>query len=131
MIEIVVKGRPVSYNNENPKRKQRWKEKVATEAKKVCSSPSNDWNLIGTVTFFYKAMPDWDTNNMDKLIWDALENVAYYDDKQLTDRHAHKRDINGSYDLKGVCPELAGAITDRQDFVYVRIVKRDPGDKSI
>jgi hypothetical protein len=73
------------------------------------------------MTFFYRTLPDFDTDNISKPICDALNGIVYHDDHQLGERHARRRDINGSYQIQGIDPELAAAIGDGDDFVYIEI----------
>ena len=70
---------------------------------------------------FYNSLPDFDTDNISKPICDALEGIAYHDDNQLMERHAHRRDINGSFIIRGIDPRIAVAIAEGDDFVAIKI----------
>jgi len=120
VIVIIVKGRPVSVNSSS-RNKARWKAAVAAEAKKVCATPLGNNNLSITITFFYNNPPDFDTDNISKPICDALKGIAYSDDSQLMERHARRRDLNGSFHIKGVEPSVAVAIAEGEEFVSIKI----------
>ncbi len=126
MTVIVVKGRPVSINSSNSSIR-RWKNKVATEAKKVCATPSGDNNLHITITFFYKTFPDFDTDNISKPIVDALKEVAYHDDRQVRKRDADRIYVRGSFTIINPDPKVNNAIADGDDFVCITIEKADSG----
>ncbi len=125
---IIVKGRPVSVNASST-HKNWWKSKVAAEATKVFATPidmtHNDLRV--TITFFYDSLPDFDTDNISKPICDALNGIAYHDDRQLMERNARVRRIDGSFRIKGVDPELVVAIAEGEDFVSIKIEKVGSG----
>ena len=128
MIRFVVKGRPVSVQG-SPSSRTAWQQSVALAARAKCQVPLVGDNLSIKITFFYNTLPDFDTYNFSKPICDALNNVVYADDHQLAQRTAGRRDINGSYRIRGVEPELALAIAEGHDLVYVEIgeMSADPG----
>jgi len=128
MIRFVVKGRPVSVQG-SPVSKNAWQQRVALAARPKCQELLAGNNLSIKITFFYNALPDFDTDNISKPICDALNNVVYGDDHQLAQRTAGRRDIHGSYRIRGVEPELAVAIAEGEDFVYVEVgeMSADPG----
>lgn len=119
---IIAKERPVSINASS-RSKNRWKNKVAIEARRVLATPLNDTDLRITITFFYNSLPDFDTDNISKPICDALKGIAYHDDSQVMERNARRRDINGSFRIKGIDPEVAIAIAEGEDFVSIKIEK--------
>lgn len=123
---IIVKERPVSANSSR-RNKTRWRRTVAAEAKKVYSTPMSDMDLNITITFFYEAFPDFDSDNISKPICDALKGIAYHDDKQLLGRYVHRRDINGSFTLENPELEVIDAIKDGKEFVCITIKKADLG----
>lgn len=122
MSVIIVKGRPVSVRAKS-RNKTRWKKLVADAARAVFQNVLNDNDLKITITFFYNTLPDFDTDNICKPICDALERIVYHDDNQLMERHARRRDINGSFVIKGVDPKIALAIVEGEDFVAIKIDK--------
>lgn len=123
---VVVTGHPVSIQGDS-KPKTYWKSKVAAEAVKVCPSQLLDQDLVITITFFHERKPRFDTDNVCKPICDALNGIAYQDDKQLIERHARLRDLNGAFHIKGVAPEIATAIANGSEFVSIEITKLGSG----
>lgn len=126
MSVVVLKGRPISIRA-SARSKERWKRKVANAARRVFPTPLDGNDMSITITFFYNALPDFDTDNMSKPICDALEGIAYHNDSQLMERHARRRDINGSFRIKGIDPKVAIAIAKGEDFVAIKIEKIGPG----
>ncbi len=62
-----------------------------------------------------------DTDNMIKPICDALVGLVYEDDGQIDDTEAHRRSLNGSFEVRGMSPVLAQGFVGGREFVYVRI----------
>jgi len=122
---IVLKGRPISIRATGSKK--RWKNEVANAARRVFPIPLDGTDLRITITFFYNTQPDFDTDNVSKPICDALEGIAYHNDSQLMERHARRRDIDGSFRIKGIDPEVAVAIAEGEDFVAIKIEKIGSG----
>ena len=121
-FEFVVVGTPVSVQAKNRKRLGAWKAKVKANA--IAEWPAEDdpseIELQATIVFYYdEAFPD--TDNIIKPILDALCGVVYFDDSQITDVHTSRRDLNGSFTVKGMAPVLARGFSKASDFVYVRI----------
>jgi len=98
---------------------------VRSAAAAKFSSPLNGNDLRIRITFFYNTLPDFDTDNVSKPICDALNGVAYIDDHQLGARLAYRKNINGSYHIEGANPDLAGAIAEGEDFVYIEVDQTD------
>jgi len=120
MSTIIVKGIPASVNS-SPGTRTAWKSMVAAEGIKKCTEPSNAPDLRITIKYFYDGTTDIDSDNISKPICDALIGVAYNDDSQLMDRNVGKRNINGSYRIKGVDPEIAVAIAEGEPFISITI----------
>lgn len=104
---------------------------MAAAAGPKFSTPLNDNNLRIRITFYYNTLPDFDTDNVSKPICDALIGVAYSDDNQLSVRIARRLNINGSYRIRGINPELAVAIAEGNDFVFVEIDQVEPDEESL
>lgn len=126
MGTVVIKGCPVSVNASNAT-KSRWKNKVAAAASAVFPAPLVDTDLRIVITFYYNSPPDFDTDNMSKPICDALKEIVYTDDSQLMERHARRRDLNGSFHIKGVEPTVAVAIAEGEEFVSITVEKVGAG----
>lgn len=123
---IVVAGHPVSIQGAS-RSKAYWKAKVSAEAVKSSPLVLLDQDLVITITYFYDKKPRFDTDNICKPICDALKGITYQDDKQLVERHARVRDLNGRFRIKGVAPEIATAIANGSEFVSIEITKLGSG----
>ncbi len=119
---FIVKGRPVSIQAHAASRR-RWMSRVQEAARGIFSQPLTDFDLKVQITFFYDEPPTFDMDNVSKPICDALNGIAYNDDRQLMERNSRKRYLKGSYHLEGVDPELVRALAESEEFVYIEITK--------
>lgn len=121
LFDFVVLGTPISVQAAG-RTKARWKKIVAKEAKAAWpgGSPLKNGSLKLTLVYYYDSAA-LDTDNMIKPIQDSLIGIAYDDDSQITDVSASKRDLNGSYRVRGMSPRLAHGFASNRDFVHVRI----------
>jgi Holliday junction resolvase RusA-like endonuclease len=124
---FIVKGRPASVQSSR-QNKARWAAEVATAAKLKCPAPLAGNGLRIKITFYYNALPDFDSDNISKPICDALNGITYADDHQLADRVARRRDMGQPYVFRGIDPELAAAIAEGQEFVSVEIDDANLGE---
>ena len=130
MPSFVIKGRPISVQASAASRAA-WRGRVAAAAGPKCPAPVNHNNLRIKITFYYNTLPDFDTDNMSKPICDALIGIAYDDDNRLSERTARRKDINGSYRIRGINPELAVAIAEGDDFVFIEIEEIGPDEVNL
>jgi crossover junction endodeoxyribonuclease RusA len=126
-MRFIVKGRPASVQSSGPN-KAAWSAKVAAAAKLKCHVPLGGNGLRIKITFYYNVLPDFDSDNISKPICDALNGIAYTDDHQLADRVARRRDMGMPYVFRGIDPELAAAIAEGDEFVYVEIDDANLGE---
>jgi crossover junction endodeoxyribonuclease RusA len=120
--ECVVLGIPVSVNGRNKARKQKWREDVqaAAHAEWPDGEALLACELEIHISYFHDSA-SMDVDNMIKPIQDALNGIIYVDDKQLTDTHGHRRDLNDRYRLRGLTPALAKGFMTDAPFVHIRI----------
>lgn len=126
-FEFVVIGKPVSHQTKERKRIQAWKEKVRQIAEANWSSETPIGNFIQVViTHYYDApygdessVPDSD--NIVKPIRDALNGLIYVDDYQITDFVSRRRNLNGSFRIRGISPTLAQGFSQGEEFIHIRI----------
>ena len=120
-FEFVVDGPPVSQQTKNKKNLQRWKVEVRKEAE-------NSWfsgnlpiaePIKFSVIYFY-SVDAADIDNIAKPMQDALQGLAYFDDKQVTDLLGRKRDLN-NLRVGSVPGILAEGLGRGNPFLYVRI----------
>ncbi|WP_307449048.1 RusA family crossover junction endodeoxyribonuclease [Paenibacillus sp. V4I3] len=115
-------GPPVSLQTKNRPRLQDWKARVRDAAQSFWpsgDSPS-DQNLRISITYYFDtASPDVD--NIIKPIQDTLIGLVYIDDNQIMDTSCGKRDINGSFKIRGASSVLVKGFTQGNEFLFVRV----------
>lgn len=126
-FEFVVIGKPISHQTKQRKSLQSWKKKVR-EAAEYCwmrEEPLGS-QLKVTITHYYdcpvddeSAVPDSD--NIIKPIRDALNGFIYVDDYQITDFVSRRRNLNGSFRVKGISCVLAEGFSSGQEFLHLKI----------
>lgn len=124
--DFVVLGVPKSVQAK-ARSVQRWKEYVrdAAAAAWPVGEPPFDHKVQIHVTYYHDSAP-LDVDNMLKPIQDALADLVYADDSQLTDTHGHLRDLNDPYRVRGMTPAQARGFTSGHPFVHVRIELPSP-----
>lgn len=119
MYNFVVKVRPKSYNSwkggsatskANYKRhlEEAFKEKYQVEG-------CQEGDLYGLVYHFYQSQTDFiDADNLSKPIWDCLQGVLFFDDRQVKMRIAGSFDLENSdlavIDFSGLSEHTAAAL---------------------
>ncbi|MDD5700489.1 MAG: RusA family crossover junction endodeoxyribonuclease [Dehalococcoidales bacterium] len=123
-FEFVVIGTPVSHQTKDKKKLRKWKDTVRAGANKRW--PSGDLPLnqpIQMFTVYYFEGAALDVDNMTKPIQDALKGLIYTDDCLVTDGHPAKRDLNGSFRVRGMSPVLAEGFCSGNEFIHVKILE--------
>jgi crossover junction endodeoxyribonuclease RusA len=137
-FEFVVIGKPISHQTKERKRLQAWKQKVR-EASVIFwgdKVPTGD-HIQVTITHYYDApygdessVPDSD--NIVKPIRDALNGIIYVDDYQITDFVSRRRNLNGSFRVRGLSSVLAEGFCAGQEFLHIFIdMAPDPKDSLV
>ena len=126
-FEFVVIGKPISHQTKQKKSLQVWKEKVR-EAAESCWTRDE---LLGsqlkvTITHYYDSPADDesavpDSDNIVKPIRDTLNGLIYVDDYQITDFVSRRRNLNGSFRIKGISCTLAEGFSSGQEFLHIKI----------
>lgn len=126
-FEFIVTGKPVSHQAKDRKRVQAWKLEVrdAAEACWKLGKPIGDHVRV-VITHYYDAVPGYedtvpDSDNIVKPVRDALNGLIYVDDYQVTDFVSRRRNLNGSFRVKGMSPVLAEGFCKGEEFLHVRI----------
>jgi crossover junction endodeoxyribonuclease RusA len=121
-FEFTIQGPPVSHQTKNRARLQQWKQDVAAAAtaRVVAGAvPVADAVQIA-ITYYYEGdSPDVD--NIIKPIQDALNGVVFIDDAQVNETMSRKRQLNGSYQIKGASGVLLQGFAAGADFLHVRV----------
>lgn len=126
-FEFIVDGPPISYQTRGPKRTERleaWKARIRQAAQRRWpsgASPIRDPVKL-SVTYYHDGVSvRMDNDNMLKPIQDALNQLVYEDDRQVTDTYVRKTDINGSFRVRGMSPVLAEGFCRGHEFLYIKV----------
>jgi crossover junction endodeoxyribonuclease RusA len=120
-FEFVVIGTPISLQAKNRERLQAWKNSVRRAAEKFWSiSPTQELVEL-TVVYYYDMTTALDVDNIIKPIQDALIGLVYTDDRQVTDVISRKRDLNGSFRIRGMSRILAEGFCVGEEFLYIKV----------
>lgn len=123
-FEFIIPGPPVSQQTRRRQRLLEWKTVVrqAAEVRWPEGDTPFDGMLEIRITYYYESdAPDVD--NIIKPIQDALEGLVYVDDSQVVNARSRKRDIDGSFRIRGISGLVAEAFSRGEDFLHVKIVE--------
>lgn len=124
-IEFTIKGPPVSLQTKNRQRLQAWKGAVRNVAVAVVGGAQPvTQNVKFSVTYYYDTNSP-DVDNIIKPIQDALNGVVYVDDDQIQETKSGKKDINGSYRIRGASPMVVQGFIDGDDFLHITVEEDD------
>lgn len=136
-FEFILPGRPVSNQTKDKTRLKAWRSKVSHAAKVMWQGdrPYDDFVCM-KLTYYFEApngkedaIPDSD--NIVKPIREALVDIVYSYDYQVTDVVSRRRNLNGSFRVKGMSPILAEGFIQGVEFTHIRVDPApDPSDLS-
>lgn len=120
-FEFLIPQRPLSLQAKRSSL-QAWKAFVKAEAAKTWTRTllSEDLDLHLTLVYLYDTAP-LDVDNIIKPIQDALVGLIYTDDQQITDVQAHRRHLQGTFDILKFPDLLLQGIYTGSECVYVKI----------
>jgi Holliday junction resolvase RusA-like endonuclease len=122
IFEFCVTGQPVSAQAKNRALLQRWKDVVSAAA--FAAWPEDEKPLESDVELRvtqYSERRIADRDNLIKPIQDALQSIAYLDDKQVKDSASNWRNINGKFTVRFMSTPLAMAFSNGKDFLHIRL----------
>ena len=121
LFEFCVKGPPISLQAKSASRR-RWKQTVrdAAAAQWPVGQLPYDQPLRVTIVYYYEG-DALDVDNMAKPILDALKDVIYVDDAQVTDCITTKRNIDGAFRVRGMSFVLAAGFCWGNEFLHVKV----------
>lgn len=125
-FEFIVDGPPVSQQARKRgkgNRLQDWKKTVRQEAKKYWSSEqkiATGWVML-QITYFYDS-DQMDVDNIVKPIQDALKELAYYDDRQVSDLVVRKRNLSGNFRIENMTSTLAEGFARGNEFLHIVVI---------
>ena len=127
--EFIVEGPAVSSQTKNRKAHSAWKARVRRAAEGLVDLPRLKGAVKITIVYYYEYQA-FDTDNLEKPIRDALNDLVYDDDDQITDSMVRKTSITGAFRVRHMSPVLAKGFIQGKPFVYVR-VEPAPGHEEL
>ncbi|GDX40407.1 hypothetical protein LBMAG21_06990 [Armatimonadota bacterium] len=130
-FEFVVVGQPTSFNTKGkgrPQKKKRdnWQDNVKNAARKVMPPPATLLPVEVFISTYFTRQPV-DVDNVLKDIMDAMNGVAYNDDKQVY-KVTSERVYLKTLDSHSVFSPLLGAhIAKSPEFVHIRLFWSEEG----
>ncbi len=79
-----------------------------------------DDDVSVTIPYFYDGSSP-DVDNIIKPIQDGLIGIVIKDDEQVVDTKSRKRNINGSFKIRGISPVLLAAFADGDEFLHIKV----------
>jgi crossover junction endodeoxyribonuclease RusA len=118
-----VDGPPVSQKIRRRERLREWQAKVRQEAEKYWPPEKApiDGFLMLQITYFYDSVKI-DVDNIIKPIQDALIGLAYFDDDQITDVIARKRNLYENFITDNITSILIDGFARNNEFLYIVII---------
>jgi len=123
-FEFTIDGPPLSHQTRNRGQLRSWQDRVKNAARARWPDGEQPFSssIQITVTYFHEGDSiRLDNDNMIKPIQDALNGLAYSDDRFITDTHLRKTRIDGAFRVRGFSLVLAEAFADGREFLHVKI----------
>lgn len=124
-LEFVVVGPPISNQQSTAQGRANlaaWKATIAGAATLAWPNAPLAIELKAVIiNFFAGNEPSVDTDNMSKPILDAMQGIAYVDDRQVVQAEFTHARLGGAYQIGGVRPVIVNALQTQAQFVFVRI----------
>lgn len=125
-LEFYVVGTPVSFQSDNARTKQDWRDSVLAAARRTIEPGSwafDSSRLSVTMFYFPQAPMPGDLDNIVKLVLDALKPNIYIDDS-LVDRLLVQRfDPASTYSFDSPSDTLAAAMAIEDPVLYVKLAE--------
>ncbi|MBK1987875.1 RusA family crossover junction endodeoxyribonuclease [Sphaerospermopsis aphanizomenoides BCCUSP55] len=128
-FEFLIPRRPVSVQAK--KGFEQWKAFIKSEAQKVWSfgSPIKDTYLQLTLVYLCSDDNPPDTDNIIKLIQDALIGLVYENDSLVLDVESHRRFLSEPIDITNLPSLLQQGVITGKECVYVKVSESQPLEK--
>lgn len=127
ILEFTVRGTAISARAKGRSLLRLWKEKVAAAARRTLPPDFRAYEgKLAVHIVEFSAYPRKDRDNVAKPILDALQTVAYANDRQVCDLRVEWCDIDGSYKIRLLSEVVAEAMVAGEEFVWVRLLDHVP-----
>jgi Holliday junction resolvase RusA-like endonuclease len=124
-LEFVVLGPPISNQQSSVQGRANlatWRATIAGAATLAWPNAPLVIELKAIIINCYAGNePSVDTDNMSKPILEAMQGIAYIDDRQVVQAEFTHARLGGAYQIGGVRQIIVNALQAQAQFVYVRI----------
>lgn len=122
-FEFIVPGPPVSHQSRNRGKLTAWKQTVRQVAADRWVGTGPVGHSVRMVVTYYHAgaAVRIDDDNLLKPIQDALNQLVYRDDSQVTDVAVRKTGIDGEFRVRGASMVLLEGFSRGSEFLHVLI----------
>ena len=119
-FDVCVHGQPISAQSARRDLLEAWKRQVRRECQARWDGPPLQGNVRLRVTW-YAEKARIDVDNLKKPVQDALQGIAYYNDRQVTDSEGRRRNINDPFRVRYISAALALAFSNGRPFVHIEV----------
>jgi Holliday junction resolvase RusA-like endonuclease len=123
VFETIVPGTPGSINNRGSRRYQLWRPTIASCAATSLPTPWTPYSgdVDVDIYYFYRGFHA-DVDNIVKAILDELQVASVYrNDKQIRRLQVTRVDMDGTFDMTHITPQLVRQIASGTDFILIRV----------
>lgn len=126
-FDFVIIGKPVPHRSKDKAALRSWREHVKATAQFAWGQyPALTDKLCVKITHFYDASPgnerqDVDSERIIKPVLDALNGIIYQDDYQIVELDNRRRNLNGSFRVKGMSVALAEGFCKGEEFLHIKV----------
>ena len=124
-LEFVVHGPPISNQQSTAQGRANlaaWRATIAGAATLAWPNAPLTIELKAVIINFYAGNePSVDTDNLSKPILDAMQGIAYVNDRQVVQAEVTHARLGGADQIGGVRPVIVNALQAQAQFVYVGI----------
>lgn len=124
-LDFVVLGPPISNQQSTVQGRANlatWRATIAGAAMLAWPNAPLTIELKAVIINFYAGNePSVDTDNMSKPILDAIQGIAYVNDRQIVQAEITHARLGGAYQIGGRRPIIVNALQAQAQFVYVSI----------
>lgn len=126
-FEFQLAGPALSAQARNAARLAAWKARVADAARAnwPAGRPPFTADLDVLISEFSERASR-DRDNLAKPICDAMQGIAYENDRQIKRLKVEWCDIDGRYVVRHMSPVVAGALSLGREFIWVRVMLHVP-----
>lgn len=136
-FEFILPGRPVSFQTKDKAKLHAWIALVQKVADQMWDSDRPYDNYVRLKLTYYFDAPSGkedsvpDSDNIIKPVRSALAGIIFEHDYLASDVVSRRKNLNGSFRVRGISSILAEGFIQGVEFVHVRIeVAPDPADLS-